>query len=347
MREPADTTARSRALRSEISDSVLSVQNLRTYFHTPAGTVKAVDDVSFELFADDVLAIVGESGSGKSVTAQSVMKLVPLPPGEYAAGVIDLQGIDLLALNERAMEDVRGKRIAMIFQNARSALNPSFTIGFQMTETLKRHDPSLSRTQREERTGFLLCDVGFPDPERICASYPHQLSGGMCQRMGIAMCMACEPDILIADEPTTALDVVVQAIVLKMLKRLHEERNVPIIVITHDFGVVSSLANRVIVMYAGQIQEQGDVDQVLSASAHPYTRALIKSIPDPDKDTPRLYQIAGQPPDLMRLPPGCSFAERCEHVSTLCRTEKPALLEAPDGSLARCHLYGPRQTEMT
>lgn len=325
----------------------LSVQNLKTYFHTPAGILKSVDGVDFELYPNDILAIVGESGSGKSVTAQSIMKLVPTPPGEYVSGTVSLLDKDITALDEASMQSVRGRRIGMIFQNARAALNPSFTIGYHLIETLKRHSHSSnskSRQQTEKEAEFLLREVGFADPQRINTSYPHQLSGGMCQRIGIALCLACNPEIIIADEPTTALDVIVQAIVLRKLRQIHLERSVPIILITHDFGVARYLANRVIVMYAGKIQEQGEVEKVLSNPAHPYTKALIRSVPDRAECTDRLYQIAGQSPNLMNLPPGCSFAERCEHSTPYCRSRPPDLLPASDGSMVRCHLYGP--TEM-
>jgi len=321
------------------NDTVLSVMNLKTYFDTPAGVVKAVDDVSFELRRTDILAIVGESGSGKSVTAQSIMKLVAVPPGRHAGGRIELDSLDLLSLNEKALERVRGERISMIFQNPRAALNPSFTVAAQMVETLRHHDRSLSKGEAAKRAVTLLRAVDFPDPERVAASYPHQMSGGMCQRVGVALCMACEPEILIADEPTTALDVLVQATILLLLKRAHVERGLPIILITHDFGVVRALATRVIVMYAGKTQESGPVEAVLSYPQHPYTRALIDSVPKPDEVDRHLYQIDGQPPDLSRLPSGCSFADRCEFAMARCRTTIPELHRSPTGSTVRCHLF--------
>ena len=320
-------------------DTVLSVANLKTYFDTPAGVVKAVDDISFDLRRTDILAIVGESGSGKSVTAQSIMNLIAVPPGRYAGGRIELDGIDLLTLNEKALEGVRGERISMIFQNPRAALNPSFTVAAQMVETLRHHDRGLSKGEAAKRAVALLRAVDFPDPERVAASYPHQMSGGMCQRVGVALCMACEPDILIADEPTTALDVLVQATILLLLKRAHVERSLPVILITHDFGVVRVLAKRVIVMYAGKTQESGAVEAVLSNPQHPYTKALIDSVPKPDEPNSRLYQIEGQPPDLSRLPSGCSFADRCEFAMAKCRTTAPELHRSPTGSTVRCHLF--------
>ena len=321
------------------NDAALSVRNLRTYFYTPAGVVKAVDDVSFDLSRSDILAIVGESGCGKSVTGLSIMKLIPVPPGRYVAGTVALDGTDLMPLNDHQMQSFRGQRVAMIFQNPRASLNPSFTVRAQMIETLRRHDASLSKSQAEDHLIAMLREAGFPDPERVAASYPHQLSGGMCQRVSFALSMACKPDILIADEPTTALDVLVQATILLLLKRAHEERGLAIILITHDFGVVRAMATRVIVMYAGKIQEQGPAETVLANAQHPYTKALIESVPNPDEPKQRLYQIPGQPPDLSRLPQGCRFAERCSSVMPVCRSRDPQLLPTPSGSLARCHLF--------
>jgi peptide/nickel transport system ATP-binding protein len=340
MTEISVESVRGEAQTPELSDdTVLSVTNLKTYFDTPAGVVKAVDDVSFDLGRSDILAIVGESGSGKSVTAQSIMRIISVPPGRHAGGRIELDGGDLLSLDEKALESIRGERISMIFQNPRAALNPSFTVAAQMIETLRHHDRSLSKGEAAKRVVTLLRAVDFPDPERVAASYPHQMSGGMCQRVGVALCMASDPDILIADEPTTALDVLVQATILLLLKRAHVERGLPIILITHDFGVVRALAKRVIVMYAGKAQESGPVEAVLSNPQHPYTKALIDSVPKPDEPNRSLYQIDGQPPDLSRLPSGCSFAERCEFALEKCRTTMPGLHRSPTGSTVRCHLF--------
>lgn len=319
------------------SNLVLSVTGLRVHFETPAGVIKAVDDICFDLWRDDILAIVGESGSGKSVTALSIMKLVQSPPGRYVGGKAVMSGIDLMALGQSDLESIRGSRIAMIFQNPRAALNPSFTIRTQLVETLRRHH-KLAQTAAKHRAIGMLREIGFVDPERVAASYPHQLSGGMCQRIGIALSMACNPEILIADEPTTALDVVVQAKILMMLKRVHRERRLPIILITHDFGVVRALANRVIVMYAGRIQEAGPVDVVLRHPQHPYTRALIQSVPDPTARLERLYQVRGQPPDLLSLPRGCKFVNRCDFAMEVCRRTEPVLLDALYGAKVRCHL---------
>ena len=327
--------------RGSEPEVVLSVRNLRTWFDTPGGVVKAVDDVSFELRRGDVLAIVGESGSGKSVTAQSIMKLVARPPGRYAGGAVHMDGEDLLSLDERALEEIRGNRISMIFQSPRAALNPSFTVSTQMVETLRRHDPGLSKEEARRQALALLRAVDFPDPARVAASYPHQMSGGMCQRVGIALSLACDPRVLIADEPTTALDVLVQSTILLLLKRTYLAKGIPILLITHDFGVVRALATRVIVMYAGKIQEEGPVDSVLSEPQHPYTRVLIDSVPKAEHAERRLFQIEGQPPNLSRLPPGCSFAERCSFATATCHAEEPALRRSANGSLVRCHLVAP------
>jgi oligopeptide/dipeptide ABC transporter ATP-binding protein len=309
-------------------------------FDTAAGSVRAVDDVSFSVDRDQILGVVGESGSGKSVTAQAIMKLIPRPPGRYTGGQVVFEGRDLLTTRERDMRRLRGDRIAMIFQNPRAALNPSFTVGSQFIETLGQHS-KLTRREREARALTSMRDVGFPDARRVLDSYSHQLSGGMCQRVGIAIAMATDPDLLIADEPTTALDVLVQKTVLETLHNLHKSRRMPIIVISHDFGVIRALATRVLVMYAGQVQEEGAVDEILSRPGHPYTRGLINSIPDPARKKQRLHQIDGQPPDLANLPNGCRFAARCERVHARCRSEAPRFWPTPSGSLARCHLFDP------
>jgi peptide/nickel transport system ATP-binding protein len=326
--------------RASAGSAVLSVRNLRTHFDTPAGTVKAVDDVSFDLGHEDILAIVGESGSGKSVTALSIMKLVPSPPGRYVSGSAVVAGIDLMKLSPRDLVDVRGSTLAMIFQNPRAALNPSFTIRTQLIETLRRHDRH-STGHHEQRMLRMMRSVGFSDPDRVARSYPHQLSGGMCQRIGLALAFACDPAVLIADEPTTALDVVVQARILHLLSRVHRERRLPILLITHDFGVVRAIASRVIVMYAGKIQEAGTVDQILTSPQHPYTRGLIASVPDPERSPTGFYQIRGQPPDLLRLPRGCKFADRCDQVMPVCRSVEADLSSSPSGSSVRCHLFQP------
>lgn len=319
---------------------MLSVRRLRTYFDTPSGPVRAVEDVSFDLHRHDVLAIVGESGSGKSVTGLSIMRLVPTPPGRHAGGEVVLHGRDLLALEERALERVRGRQMAMIFQNPRAALNPAYTVLTQMVETLRRHEAGLSQGAAKSRALAMMSELGFPEPRRTAESFPHQLSGGMCQRVGIALAMACRPELLIADEPTTALDVLVQATILLLLERAHREHALPIILITHDFGVVRAIANRVIVMYAGRVQETGAADAVLSRPQHPYTRALIDSVPNPDRPGRRLRQIGGQPPDPARPPAGCAFAPRCDVATAECWARIPTLHPTDTGHV-RCHLLAP------
>lgn len=331
---------------SNSKQRVLSVSNLTTHFNTPAGVVRATDDVSFDLAADEVLAIVGESGSGKSVTALSLMKLVQVPPGEYVGGSITVDGLNVLDADKKELEKIRGEKISMIFQNPRAALNPSLTVLSQMIETVKRHSPNVATRDARKRAYDLMRSVGVAEPERIASSYPHQISGGMCQRVGLALALSCNPKVLIADEPTTQLDAHVQAKILLTLKRTHTENRIPIILITHDFGVVRAMATRIIVMYAGKIQEEGPASLVLNKPQHPYTKALIASVPRLDQHVERLYQIPGQPPNLAKLPKGCSFQDRCPDVHALCRESTPGLLDTAVGSCARCHLFGQSRKQM-
>lgn len=326
---------------TEAINTVLAVRNLRTAFVTPAGTAVAVDDVSFSVRENEVLAIIGESGSGKTVTALSLVRLVQTPPGKYLGGAIEIGGMDILSLSEKELENVRGKTIAMIFQNPRASLDPSFTVGFQLIETLLRHDAKLGRAAADTAARASLLEVGFGDPDRVLASYPHQLSGGMCQRVGLAMALACKPKLLIADEPTTALDVGVQAKILLLLKKRSRETGLPIIIITHDMGVVRAVANRVSVMYGGHIQEEGTVDDVLASPNHPYTQALISSIPDPDATQEERIHIRGEPPNLLAPPPGCRFAPRCDKAFGRCHEELPARYNPEPGRFVRCHLFDP------
>ncbi|WP_406872700.1 ABC transporter ATP-binding protein [Aminobacter sp. P9b] len=321
------------------ADVVLSVRNLRTAFVTPAGVARAVDDVSFSLSQNEILAIIGESGSGKTVTALSLMKLVPTPPGKYLGGEIEIDGKNILALSERELEDMRGKTIGMIFQNPRASLDPSFTAEFQLVETLLRHNPELDRKAAQAAARAALIEVGFADPDRVLASYPHQLSGGMCQRVGLAMALACQPKLLIADEPTTALDVGVQAKILLLLKNRSRDTGLPIVFITHDIGVVRAIATRVLVMYGGHVQEEGAVEDLLATPHHPYTQALIRSIPDPDEEHGSMTYIRGEPPNLLAPPKGCRFAPRCEHAIGRCRDEVPAWHNPEPGRYVRCHLF--------
>ena len=320
---------------------ILSVRDLKTWFYTPAGVVRAVDGVSFEVSDGDILAMVGESGSGKTVTALSILKLVATPPARYVEGQVLIDGSDVLTLGPRDLEDVRGGKIGMIFQNPRGALDPSFTVRSQLVESVRRHHPGTAAADAVSTAAAALLEVGFTDTDRVLASYPHQLSGGMCQRVGLAMALACRPRLLIADEPTTALDVGVQAKILLLLKRKNRDLHLPLIVITHDFGVVRAIATRVIVMYAGLIQEEGPVDAVLEVPLHPYTMALVRSVPDPDAAEGELQAIPGEAPDLIAVPPGCRFAPRCERAFGRCRTELPPLHRMPDGRRVRCHLVDP------
>jgi oligopeptide/dipeptide ABC transporter ATP-binding protein len=326
------------------AQAVLSVRDLRVVFDTPAGPIHAVDGVSFDLHAHDILAIVGESGSGKSVTALSIMNLVPSPPGRVVGGEIALEGQDLRALATDAWEDVRGSKLGMVFQNPRAALHPSFTIGRQLVETLQRHNPQLGRKEAELERARILRRLGFADPERMAASYPHALSGGMCQRIALALCLAGRPKVIFADEPTTALDVLVQATLLLLLKEIHERDRVPIVLITHDFGLVRALGTRIAVMYCGQVQEEGPADEILARPRHPYTRALIACVPHRGDRSEKLFQIGGQVPDLLRLPQGCRFAPRCQSAMPTCHELVPELREVAPNVRVRCHLHQPMGT---
>jgi peptide/nickel transport system ATP-binding protein len=326
---------------SEPQRPVLSVRNLRVAFDTPAGPIHAVDGVSFDLHSHDILAIVGESGSGKSVMALSILNLVPSPPGRMIEGEIVLEGEDLRSLAARAWEDVRGSKLGMVFQNPRAALHPSFTIGTQLLEALLRHKSAVGRKQAEAEVADILRQLGFSDPKRVTASYPHALSGGMCQRIALALCLAGRPRVIFADEPTTALDVLVQAALLKLLKEIHEKERVPIVLITHDFGLVRALGTRIAVMYCGQVQEEGPADEVLARPRHPYTRALIACVPHRRDRTEKLFQIGGQVPDLLRLPRGCRFAPRCQSAIAVCHERAPELYEVAPNVRVRCHLHEP------
>lgn len=302
---------------------LLSVQNLRVHFSTPAGEVQAVRGVSFDLAAKEILAIVGESGCGKSVTAQSVLKLVPEPPGRYPGGKILFAGQDLLAKGEKEMEQLRGRQIGMVFQNPMTSLNPTMQVGRQIEEVLRRHS-SLPAAQTKKRAVEMLALVGLPDPAGRYAQYPHQFSGGMRQRIAIAMALACKPKLLLADEPTSALDVTVQAQILELMSELKEQLGAAIILITHDLAVVAGFATRVLVMYAGEVVEDGPAGEVLSSPAHPYTRALLASRPGLDRRPGgRLTPVPGSPPDLIEPPPGCAFWPRCSQAMVICRRLPP------------------------
>ncbi len=315
---------------------LLEIEDLTTSFETEEGLVQAVNGVSYALEEGEVLGIVGESGSGKSVHALSVMRLVPSPPGRIVAGRVSFQGRDLLSLEEEAMRAVRGKQIAMVFQDPISSLNPVFTVGFQLAETLRAH-LGFGGAAAKRRSAELLDLVGIPDPHLRLTSYPHELSGGMRQRVMIAMALACHPKLLIADEPTTALDVTIQAQIIELIKELRRDLGLTVIWITHDLGIVAGLAQRVNVMYAGYLIERGSVREIYKEPLHPYTLGLLGSVPRMDRPSGGgLTSIPGKPPDLSRLGAGCPFAPRCGLADDRCRAEMPPFDGPDDSERVRC-----------
>lgn len=316
---------------------LLKVKGLKTYFYTEDGVVKAVDGVDFTLRPGEVLGIVGESGCGKSVTSMSLLRLISAP-GEIVDGEIQFGEDDLLELSEEEMRHIRGNRISMIFQQPTTALNPVFTVGDQIMEALRVHE-GLSTTEAEKRCEQLLSLVGISEPRRRMASYPHQLSGGMCQRVMIAMGLACNPELLIADEPTTALDVTIQAQILDLMRDLREKINTAIILITHDLGVVAEMVDNVMVMYAGKVVEYAPVKELFAAPKHPYTQGLLASIPVLGAVKDELDTIQGTVPSLLNLPPGCRFAGRCPYKMERCDQEEPPLIKMEGNRLVRCWLY--------
>ena len=322
--------------------ALLEVDDLGTWFYTRQGIVKAVDGVDFKVTSGETLAIVGESGCGKSMTALSLMRLVPEPPGRIVSGSIRLGGRDLLKLSEEEMRKVRGNEISMIFQEPMTSLNPVMTIGKQITEALILHR-SLNRKQAMKRAIEMLDLVRIPEPKQRAKEYPHQLSGGMRQRAMIAMALACNPKVLIADEPTTALDVTIQAQILDLIIELQREFGAAVVLITHDLGVVAETAHRVIVMYAGRKVEEAEVGELFARPLHPYTTGLMASIPRLDimrgedkRNDARLQEIPGIVPPLFALPPGCAFAPRCPKADDLCRRERPDYKEKRPGHWAAC-----------
>jgi len=316
--------------------NLLSVKDLCTYFKTEDGTVKAVDGISFELRQGETLGIVGESGSGKSVANLSLMRLIPDPPGKIVSGSIVFDGRDVLELTPREVRDIRGKRIAMIFQDPMTSLNPFMRISKQLMEVTQLH-LGHTKEQAREHAIKMLETVGIPDARERVDSYPHEFSGGMRQRVMIAMALSCQPELLIADEPTTALDVTIQAQILELIKRLKAETGASMILITHDLGVVAGMTDRIIVMYAGKIFEQAATTELFERPGNPYTRGLLRSVPDPTDEQGSLYQIPGLPPDLAHLPPGCPFAPRCDRAEDLCRREFPPYVELTPGHYSLCH----------
>ncbi|HXF69736.1 MAG TPA: ABC transporter ATP-binding protein [Thermoflexus sp.] len=325
-------------------DILLEVRDLRTYFFTEDGIVKAVDGVSFHVRRGEILGLVGESGCGKSVTSLSIMRLIT-PPGRILGGEVLFDGVDLLKLPEPEMVRLRGSRISMIFQQPVSCLNPVFKVGDQIAEVFQVHE-GLSRAEGWKRAVELLRMVGIPDPERRAHSYPHELSGGMAQRVMIAMALALGPELLIADEPTTALDVTIQAQILDLMRELQRRMNTSIILITHDMGIVAEMCDRVAVMYAGQIIEEADVRTIFADPQHPYTQGLLGSIPVMGMVKSRLDTIPGTVPNLIDLPPGCRFAPRCRarienqaRLGNICLEENPPLFHTQPGHQVRCWLY--------
>ncbi|MCU1265193.1 MAG: oligopeptide transporter ATP-binding protein [Acidobacteria bacterium] len=321
---------------SNNNGTLLEVKNLRTYFETEDGTVKAVDGVSFALQRGETLGIVGESGSGKSVTNLSIIRLVPNPPGRIAGGEIVFAGQDLLQLTEEEVRQIRGRRISMIFQDPMTSLNPFMKISRQLMEMTRLH-LGHNKAQAYEHAVKMLEMVGIPDARARVEDYPHEFSGGMRQRVMIAMALSCEPELLIADEPTTALDVTIQAQILELIKKLKQRTGTSVILITHDLGVVAGMTDHVVVMYAGKVFERAPTRELFALPGNPYTRGLLRSVPDPTAEQGKLYQIPGLPPDVAHLKPGCPFAPRCDRVAEICRQEFPPFVQLNAEHYSLCH----------
>jgi peptide/nickel transport system ATP-binding protein/oligopeptide transport system ATP-binding protein len=334
---PTAAPATDRKSKLNPSGNLLDLIDLKTYFRTMDGVVKAVDGVDFSLKPGQTLGVVGESGCGKSVTSLSIMRLVD-QPGWIAGGQMLFKGTDLAKVSEKVMRGIRGDEISMIFQEPMTSLNPVFTVGNQVMEAITEHR-KVSKNEALAQTVELFRMVGIPSPERRVKDYPHNMSGGMRQRVMIAMALALRPDLLIADEPTTALDVTIQAQILELIKDLRIKNNTAVLLITHDIGVVAEMADNVVVMYTGKVVEEGTVMQVLKTPKHPYTVGLLNSIPSIGQKGQRLNVIPGTVPSPLNLPKGCPFAPRCPHVMAVCREEHPPLKKLDDGSSARCWLY--------
>jgi len=317
------------------NNPLLEIRSLTTWFFTEDGVVRAVEDVSLEIFPGEIVSLVGESGCGKSVTGLSLLRLIPMPPGKILKGGLLFEGRDLLGLEEKEMEKVRGNDISMIFQEPMTSLNPVFTIGDQIMEALQLHQ-NLDKKEARQRAIEMLDRVRIPSPEVRIDSYPHQLSGGMRQRAMIAMALSCQPKLLIADEPTTALDVTIQAQVLRLLKEIQREMGMSVMLITHDLGVVSEIADRIAVMYAGRIVESGPIESIFGGMRHPYTRGLLESIPQLNEKKNRLNAIPGQVPNPMNLPGGCKFHPRCYLMIDACKQEEPPLFQVNGNHFSRC-----------
>ena len=323
-----------------MSKPILSVKNLSTHFFTDRGVARAVGNVSYEIKPGETLGVVGESGCGKSVTALSVLRLIPDPPGKIVGGEIEFEGVNLLDLPEKEMRKIRGNKISMIFQEPMTSLNPVFRVGHQISEALILHE-SMTKKDAQDRSIELLSHVGIPSPQNRIHDYPHQMSGGMRQRVMIAMALACSPKLLIADEPTTALDVTIQAQILELMDKLREETGTAIQLITHDLGVIAETAHKVVVMYAGRVVEQAEVGELFNNTLHPYTRGLMRSIPGlgAQDEKERLETIPGVVPSLLRLPQGCRFHDRCRHATERCSIEEPDLVDVGSNHLVRCWLH--------
>jgi oligopeptide transport system ATP-binding protein len=316
--------------------NILEVRDLKTYFFTEDGTVKAVDGISFDLKRGETLGIVGESGSGKSVTNLSIIRLIPDPPGRIVSGEILFDGQDVMSLPADDVRRIRGKRISMIFQDPMTSLNPFMRISKQLMELTRLH-LGYNKSQAYEHAIKMLEIVGIPDARARVDSYPHEFSGGMRQRVMIAMALSCEPELLIADEPTTALDVTIQAQILELIKNLKRETGTSVILITHDLGVVAGMTDHIIVMYAGKVFEQAPTKELFSCPGNPYTKGLLRSVPDPTAEQGALYQIPGLPPDVAHLPPGCPFAPRCERAEEICTREFPPFVPLTSDHHSLCH----------
>jgi oligopeptide/dipeptide ABC transporter ATP-binding protein len=323
-----------------MAENLLEVNNLKTYFFTRGGVIKAVNDVSFVMKPGETLGVVGESGSGKSVTALSVMRLIASPPGKIVGGEIIVSGENILDKNEDELTDIRGSKISMIFQDPMTSLNPVFNVGFQIAETVKRHRKGISNDQAWQRATEMLDLVRIPDAKRRVKNFPHEFSGGMRQRVMIAIALACNPQLLIADEPTTALDVTIQAQVLELMSGLSKEFGTAVMLITHDLGVVAGTCQHVNVMYAGHVVESAPVKQIFETPAHPYTVGLLNSIPRlNDEPGARLTPIFGQPPDMSKEIIGCPYAPRCPKVQSRCRQERPELMPVGRGEQVAACFY--------
>ncbi|HDN81510.1 MAG: ABC transporter ATP-binding protein [Methanomicrobia archaeon] len=320
-----------------MSKKLLEVSELKTHFFTDDGVVKAVDGVSFSIKEGETFGLVGESGCGKSVTALSIIRLIPDPPGKIIDGKVYLEGEDLVKKSEREMQKIRGNKISMIFQEPMTSLDPVFTIGSELMEVIQLHQ-GLDKEEARKKAIEMLRVVGIPEPEKRMKEYPHQLSGGMRQRAMIAMALSCNPQLLIADEPTTALDVTIQAQILRLMDQLKEDFSAAVLLITHDLGVIAETCKNVAVMYAGKIVEYGSVEDIFENPLHPYTAGLNKAIPRLDIDTERLQIIEGNVPNLIDLPPGCKFYPRCPYAMDICAKEEPPLKKREGNHLARCYL---------